>query len=215
MICHAIVVAGIEVPCDSPVFLAFLAVHVPFGLACVVTGIVAMLSKKSRGLHPTFGTIYYWCLAVVFASATALAAMRWAENYHLFILGLLSVAAASFGPHGSSAMLARLGHAAYQRHGPVVHPAADSVLRGQWQEPAALEGTSLDCVLAVAWRGRSAAYRSGALATPSGRATEKATVSALNAAARKGSFLPRGGRRGAATPPRSSGGARRRVHGPG
>lgn len=97
MICTAIVVAGIEVPCDSSVFLAVLAVHVPFGLACVVTGIVAMLSKKGRGRHPTFGTIYYWCLAVVFASATALAAMRWAENYHLFILGLLSFAAASFG----------------------------------------------------------------------------------------------------------------------
>jgi uncharacterized membrane protein len=97
MICNAIVVAGIEVPCDSPVFLTVLAVHVPFGLACVVTGIVAMLSKKGRGLHPTFGTIYYWGLAVVFASATALAAMRWAENYHLFILGLLSFAAASFG----------------------------------------------------------------------------------------------------------------------
>jgi hypothetical protein len=34
---------------------------------------------------------------VVFASATALAAMRWAESYHLFILGLLSFAAAFVG----------------------------------------------------------------------------------------------------------------------
>ena len=76
MSCNPIVVAGLEVPCDSPVFLTVLAVHIPFGLACVVTGIVAMLSTKGRGLHPTFGTMYYGSLVVVFASATALAAMR-------------------------------------------------------------------------------------------------------------------------------------------
>jgi hypothetical protein len=35
-----------------------------------------MLSPKAPGRHPAFGTIYYWCLAVVFASATALAIMR-------------------------------------------------------------------------------------------------------------------------------------------
>jgi uncharacterized membrane protein len=97
MSCNPIVVAGLEVPCDSPVFLTVLAVHIPFGLACVVTGIVAMLSTKGRGLHPTFGTMYYGSLVVVFASATALAAMRWAENYHLFILGLLSFTAAFVG----------------------------------------------------------------------------------------------------------------------
>lgn len=97
MACHAIVVAGIDVPCDSPVFLAVLAFHVPFGLLGVMTGIVAMLSPKGAGRHPRFGTIYYWCLAAVFASACALAAMRWAEDYHLFILGTLSFAAGSLG----------------------------------------------------------------------------------------------------------------------
>ena len=97
MMCHAMVVLGIEIPCDAPLFLTVLAFHIPCGLACVVAGIIAMLSMKRPGRHPTSGTLYYWCLVAVFASACALAAMRWAENYHLFILGLCSFAAASFG----------------------------------------------------------------------------------------------------------------------
>jgi hypothetical protein len=90
-------VAGIEIPSDSPVFLAALGVHVLFGLSCVVAGVVAVLSRKRPGRHPKFGTIYYYCLSIVFASATVLSAMRWAEDYHLFILGTLSFATASLG----------------------------------------------------------------------------------------------------------------------
>jgi uncharacterized membrane protein len=165
MVCNPIVIAGLEVPCDSPVFLTVLAVHVPFGLVCVVTGIVAMLSMKGRGLHPAFGTIYYWSLVVVFASATALAAMRWAESYHLFILGLLSFAAAFVGRMARRRSW-RGWVTPHIGHGPVLRPAADGVLRGQRRAPAVLEGTSLDCVLAVARRDRAAAYRSGAVAIP-------------------------------------------------
>jgi len=97
MNCNPLVIAGIAIPCDAPIFLAILAVHIPFALVCVVAGIVAMFSPKRAGRHPTFGTIYYGCLAVVFVSASMLAALRWAEDYHLFILGALAFAAASFG----------------------------------------------------------------------------------------------------------------------
>ena len=90
-------VAGFELPSDSPVFLAILAVHVPIGLGAVVTGIGAMLSGKRRGRHSTFGTIYYWCLGALFVSSTALAAMRWYEDYHLLILGAVSFGAAVVG----------------------------------------------------------------------------------------------------------------------
>jgi hypothetical protein len=90
-------VADIEIPFDSPAFLAALVVHVLFGLSCVITGVVAMLSMKRPGRHPRFGTIYYYCLSVVFTSATVLSVMRWAEDYHLFILGTLSFATASLG----------------------------------------------------------------------------------------------------------------------
>jgi hypothetical protein len=90
-------VAGLEIPSDSPFFLAALGVHVLAGIFCVGAGFVAMLSRKRPGRHPSFGTIYYYCLSVVFASATILSVMRWAEDYHLFILGTLSFATASLG----------------------------------------------------------------------------------------------------------------------
>lgn len=91
------VVLGIPIPSTSPTFLAVVALHVLVGLVCVVAGAVAMLSPKRRGRHPMFGTIYYWGLVVVFVTATGLSVARWAENYHLFILGLLAFIAASVG----------------------------------------------------------------------------------------------------------------------
>jgi hypothetical protein len=90
-------VVGLSLPSSSPVFLALVGVHVLFALTCVVTGIGAMLSKKQQGRHPRFGTIYYWCLAVVSASATALSLVRWTEDYALFILGALAFLSATLG----------------------------------------------------------------------------------------------------------------------
>ncbi len=94
---NAITVAGIEIPSHSPIFLTLVGLHVLLALVCVVTGPVAMLSRKRPGRHPAFGTVYYWFLFGVLVSATALATMRWAEDYHLFILGALSFAAATLG----------------------------------------------------------------------------------------------------------------------
>lgn len=91
------IVLGIPIPSTSPIFLTVVALHVLVGLVCVVAGAAAMLSPKRAGRHPTFGTIYYWGLVVVFLSATGLSVVRWAEDYHLFILGLLGVVAASLG----------------------------------------------------------------------------------------------------------------------
>ena len=90
-------VAGFDLPSHSPLFLGVLAIHVLLGLACVILGIVAMLSAKRRGPHPRAGTLYYFALALLCATASMLAAMRWAEDYPLFILGALSFAAASVG----------------------------------------------------------------------------------------------------------------------
>jgi hypothetical protein len=81
----------------SLLFSVLLLVHVPAGLICVMTGAVALLSKKRRGPHPRFGEVYYWGSAIVFASATGLAVLRWHENAYLFYLGILSFAAGSIG----------------------------------------------------------------------------------------------------------------------
>jgi hypothetical protein len=51
------ILAGIEIPSVSPVFLAVVGIHVFLGIACVITGFTAILSKKRRGRHPEFGTI--------------------------------------------------------------------------------------------------------------------------------------------------------------
>ncbi|GAC1330201.1 MAG: hypothetical protein NVSMB26_07360 [Beijerinckiaceae bacterium] len=95
---QSIAILGIEIPSTDPVFLAvIIGIHIPLGLACVAFGAIAMLSKKRRGRHSTFGKFYYWGLSALFASATILSIMRWHENYHLFILGALSFASAWFG----------------------------------------------------------------------------------------------------------------------
>ena len=93
----AINIAGIEIPSSNPVFLALVGVHVLLGLTCAIAGLIALLSPKRSGRHPRFGTIYYWCLMGVFVTASGLAAVRWVEDYHLFILGALAFGAAFLG----------------------------------------------------------------------------------------------------------------------
>jgi hypothetical protein len=41
--------------------------------------------------------VYFWCLGVVFTSATALSIVRWKEDYHLFSLGGFAFIAALYG----------------------------------------------------------------------------------------------------------------------
>ncbi len=91
------IILGIVIPSNSPFFLAAVGLHVLIALVCVVTGAIAMLSNKGPGQHPAFGRIYYWCLSVVFVSATVLSAIRWTQDYQLFMLGALSFTAASLG----------------------------------------------------------------------------------------------------------------------
>jgi hypothetical protein len=90
-------IAGIEISSVDPVFLTIVAIHVLIGSAAVVSGAVAMLSAKRVGRHPVAGAFYFWCLAALFVTATALAIVRWVQNYHLFILGALAFLAAFLG----------------------------------------------------------------------------------------------------------------------
>lgn len=88
---------GIPIPSTDPLFLVIVGFHVLFGLAAVTCGAVAILSKKGRGRHAHYGTIYFWSITGVFATMSALSFMRWEENYHLLIVGTISFAAAYFG----------------------------------------------------------------------------------------------------------------------
>ncbi len=91
------VVLGIPIPSTDPIFLTIVGVHVAFGLAAVIAGAIAILSRKGRGRHSNWGTLYFWFLFSVFITMSMLSFMRWAENYHLFILGTLSFASAYLG----------------------------------------------------------------------------------------------------------------------
>ncbi|HEU5318268.1 MAG TPA: DUF2306 domain-containing protein [Chloroflexota bacterium] len=81
----------------SPAFAALLALHVAAGLTCVITGAVALLSKKRRGRHPRYGEVYYWALGVVFVTATGMAVLHWPQNAYLFVLGSVAFALGSLG----------------------------------------------------------------------------------------------------------------------
>lgn len=91
------VIAGIPIPSSSPLFLAGVGVHVAFGLVAVAAGAAAMLSPKRPGRHPRCGTIYFWSLAGLAATAGGLAAVRWTEDRALFLLAVIAFGAAVVG----------------------------------------------------------------------------------------------------------------------
>ena len=88
---------GDQVGSTAPVFLAFLAVHVLAGLTAVITGAIAAFTRKGSSRHVKAGRCYYWAITVVFATATALAAMRWRQDYYLLIIGAVAYTAATIG----------------------------------------------------------------------------------------------------------------------
>jgi uncharacterized membrane protein len=90
-------ILGLKVPETSPFFLAVLTIHVLAALSCVVSGAVAALSAKGSVRHVRSGRIYYWSLGLVFVTATTMAAMRWAEDYQLFVIGAIAMTAATIG----------------------------------------------------------------------------------------------------------------------
>jgi hypothetical protein len=94
---NPISVAGIEIPSDTPYFLALISVHILAALVCVVAGIIAMLAKKQPGRHPKAGNTYFYSLIVVFLTVILIAILRWQEDLHLFILGFLSFSLAFAG----------------------------------------------------------------------------------------------------------------------
>jgi hypothetical protein len=90
-------ILGDQVGSTAPVFLAFLAVHVTAGLTAVISGAIAALSRKGSPRHIRAGRWFYRAVTVVFATATALAIMRWRQDYYLFTIGAIAFTAATIG----------------------------------------------------------------------------------------------------------------------
>ena len=93
----AIDVAGLHIPDAGPVFLATLAVHVLAGGASVVSGALAATAAKRPGRHPRAGTVYLYAISAVFGTASVLAALRWREDWHLFVIACVASGLAWFG----------------------------------------------------------------------------------------------------------------------
>jgi uncharacterized membrane protein HdeD (DUF308 family) len=81
------IVFGIPVPSVDPVFLTVVRFHLVVGIVCVLAGATAMLSRKRRGRHSMFATVYYWCLAIVVATATG---CQWCLGQRTIICSLLA-----------------------------------------------------------------------------------------------------------------------------
>ena len=94
-------VPAIAIPADGVVFTGALGCHIAAGLTCVVTGALATTAAKRAGRHTVAGSVYFWSLAVVFASATIMAVLRFAQDWHLLLIAVVAFSA------GSLAYLAR------------------------------------------------------------------------------------------------------------
>jgi len=92
-----VVIAGIPLPSDLPAVLVLIGVHIVGGIVCVIAGAIAMLSWKGKEWHGFSGSVYYWSLLLVFASAAVLSALFWTHDNHLFVLGSIAFATSSLG----------------------------------------------------------------------------------------------------------------------
>jgi hypothetical protein len=90
-------ILGTEVGSTAPLFVAVLAVHVPAGLAAVVTGAGAAVSSKGGTRHVRFGRWYYRAVAVMATTAALLAALRWRQDWYLVVLGAVAFTAGTVG----------------------------------------------------------------------------------------------------------------------
>jgi hypothetical protein len=88
---------GLPIPDEGILFDVALACHIAAGLTCVVTGTLAATAPKRPGRHTLAGRIFLWSLAVVFASSTTMAALRFAQDWHLLVIGTVAFGAGCLG----------------------------------------------------------------------------------------------------------------------
>lgn len=88
---------GMPVPSDDKTFLTIVAIHIVIGIACVLSGLFAMLSRKGTRLHTLAGKTYHIGMILIFITVIILALMRWPFNIHLLVLGILAFLSSHFG----------------------------------------------------------------------------------------------------------------------
>ncbi|PLS15425.1 DUF2306 domain-containing protein [Bacillus sp. M6-12] len=78
-------------------FLLFLVIHILAGTVCLITGLVAIRSKKKQGNHTKYGEIYHYSYFIIFLTAIVMAIWHWNESAYLFYIALFSYGLALFG----------------------------------------------------------------------------------------------------------------------
>ena len=88
---------GLPLPDEGALFDVALALHILAGLTCGIAGALAATAPKQPGRHTRSGATFLWALAVVFASSTTMAGLRFAQDWHLLVIGTVAFGAGSLG----------------------------------------------------------------------------------------------------------------------
>ncbi|OZM56831.1 DUF2306 domain-containing protein [Lottiidibacillus patelloidae] len=78
-------------------FQLLLTIHIITGTVCLITGLIAMLSKKKKGKHTRSGEIYHWSYVIVFVTAVVMSIIYWEKSAYLFYIALFSYSFALMG----------------------------------------------------------------------------------------------------------------------
>ncbi|WP_036659570.1 hypothetical protein [Paenisporosarcina sp. HGH0030] len=78
-------------------FNLFLMIHIAAGCICLITGLLAGISKKRKGRHTISGEIYHGFFLLVFISTVVMSIMHWKESAYLFYIGIFSYGLALLG----------------------------------------------------------------------------------------------------------------------
>jgi hypothetical protein len=91
------VLFGIPVPSTDKTFLFVVVVHISISLACVISGLFAMLTVKGSSRHNRSGQLYFWTMLSAFITVVVLSIMSWPRNTHLLIIGTLAATVTYIG----------------------------------------------------------------------------------------------------------------------
>lgn len=81
---------GIPIPSTDPTFLRIVMFHSILGIACFISGFIAMISEENNKRHASAGRIYYYKMLISFVSVVIMSVTRLPHNIHLLTIGTMA-----------------------------------------------------------------------------------------------------------------------------
>jgi hypothetical protein len=78
-------------------FSWLLALHIAAGCLCLLSGAIAILSKKRRGRHTIAGELYHGGFVAILVTSVTMAILHWSTSAYLFYIGIFSYSLAAVG----------------------------------------------------------------------------------------------------------------------